>query len=155
MLHQTEVLERKGLDLLELEKEGERGSAIHLDEKRKECETVKERLETLRKQTIDLEDNKMKILISYLRRIQKKKSYRRRSRARLREQNMTRESRSCQMQDLGKSIDDESSKEQQSKSYIEGKVNHNKSEVKAARMVLMLLDIKAKRQGGASRLPGL
>nr|CCA17133.1 AlNc14C30G2837 [Albugo laibachii Nc14] len=146
MLHLTEVLERKGLDLLELEKEGERGSAIHLDEKRKECETVKERLETLRKQTIDLEDNKMKILISYLRRIQKKKSYRRRSRARLREQNMTRESRSCQMQDLSKSIDDESSKEQQSKSYIEGKVNHNKSEVKAARMVLMLLDIKAKRQ---------
>ncbi|CCI42428.1 unnamed protein product [Albugo candida] len=144
MLQLTEELARKGRELMEIEKEQKLGFDTVLHEKRNECENVKQTLETLRKQTIDLDENKMRILTGYLRRIQKKKNYRKRKRHRLCELNRSKEPES-RTESPSEDIDKHSSKSQLK--VEDNEVIHSKSTVKAARMVLMLLDIKAKRQG--------
>lgn len=129
---------------MEIEKEQNLGFDTVLHEKRNECENVKQTLETLRKQTIDLDANKMRILTGYLRRIQKKKKYRKRKRHRLCELNRSKEPES-RTESPSEDIEKHSSKSQLK--VEDNEVIHSKSTVKAARMVLMLLDIKAKRQG--------
>lgn len=145
MLQLTEELVRKGRELMEIEKEQKLGFDTVLREKRNECENVKQTLETLRKQTIDLDENKMRILTGYLRQIQKKKNYRKRRRHRLCELNRSKEPEST-TESPSEDIEKHRSMSQLNK-VEDNEVIHSKSTVKAARMVLMLLDIKAKRQG--------